>query len=37
MLQQRGAYRGADTQHAMRIARCSRSGDIIEPLIQPQW
>ena len=21
----------------MRIALCSRSGDIIEPLIQPQW
>ncbi|RKP07413.1 tRNA synthetases class I-domain-containing protein [Thamnocephalis sphaerospora] len=37
MLKQRDAYRGADTKHAMRIARCSRSGDVIEPMIQPQW
>lgn len=23
--------------HPMRIARCSRSGDILEPIIKPQW
>ncbi|KAF9205035.1 hypothetical protein BGZ49_004549 [Haplosporangium sp. Z 27] len=32
-----GVYRGKDEKHAMRLARCSRSGDIIEPLVMPQW
>ncbi|ORY02496.1 valyl-tRNA synthetase [Basidiobolus meristosporus CBS 931.73] len=32
-----GAYRGKDVNHEMRISRCSRSGDIIEPMVQPQW
>ncbi|KAI8968241.1 tRNA synthetases class I-domain-containing protein [Mycotypha africana] len=32
-----GSYKGRDDKHVMRIAVCSRSGDIIEPLIQPQW
>lgn len=31
-----GLYRGC-TSHEMRIARCSRTGDIIEPLIKAQW
>ncbi|CAG8487160.1 11756_t:CDS:10, partial [Dentiscutata heterogama] len=36
-LQLLGYYRGKDVNHEMRIAKCSRSGDIIEPLLQPQW
>lgn len=36
-LQRLNVYRGKDTDHAMRLAICSRSGDVIEPLIQPQW
>ncbi|KAI8050617.1 tRNA synthetases class I-domain-containing protein [Syncephalis plumigaleata] len=32
-----GYYRGADTQHVTRIGRCSRTGDIIEPMLRPQW
>ncbi|RIA84259.1 tRNA synthetases class I-domain-containing protein [Glomus cerebriforme] len=36
-LQSLGCYRGKDTKHEMRIAICSRSGDVIEPLLQPQW
>ncbi|RUS22107.1 hypothetical protein BC937DRAFT_90361 [Endogone sp. FLAS-F59071] len=32
-----GHYRGKVTDHAMRVARCSRSGDFMEPLVQPQW
>ncbi|KAK9762951.1 hypothetical protein K7432_010796 [Basidiobolus ranarum] len=32
-----GAYRGKDVNHEMRISRCSRSGDLIEPMVQPQW
>jgi valyl-tRNA synthetase len=31
-----GLYRGQQS-HRMRIALCSRSGDIVEPIIQPQW
>lgn len=31
-----GLYRGKQP-HAMPIARCSRSGDVIEPLLKPQW
>jgi len=29
-------YRGS-RDHAMKVARCSRSGDVIEWLIKPQW
>lgn len=36
-LQQLGCYEGKNENHAMRVALCSRSGDVIEPLIQPQW
>lgn len=36
-LEQLGYYQGKDGKHVMRIAVCSRSGDIIEPLLQPQW
>ena len=31
-----GLLRGKETR-AMNLAVCSRSGDIIEPLVQPQW
>ena len=30
-----GVYRGCDP-HAMRLGLCSRSGDVIEPLVKPQ-
>ncbi|CAO3626229.1 unnamed protein product [Cunninghamella blakesleeana] len=30
-------YKGKDSSHVMRVAICSRSGDVIEPLLQPQW
>ncbi|CAG8599023.1 2674_t:CDS:10 [Cetraspora pellucida] len=36
-LQSLGYYRDKDVNHEMRIAKCSRSGDIIEPMLQPQW
>ncbi|CAO3700745.1 unnamed protein product [Rhizopus stolonifer] len=36
-LEELGSYKGRNDKHVMRIALCSRSGDIIEPLIQPQW
>ncbi|ORZ10099.1 tRNA synthetases class I-domain-containing protein [Absidia repens] len=36
-LEQLGYYQGKDDKHVMRVAVCSRSGDIIEPLLQPQW
>ncbi|KAI9306943.1 tRNA synthetases class I-domain-containing protein [Cunninghamella echinulata] len=36
-LQALNLYKGKDSNHVMRIAICSRSGDIIEPLLQPQW
>ncbi|KAL7325569.1 hypothetical protein PS15p_208028 [Mucor circinelloides] len=32
-----GSYKGRNDNHVMRIAVCSRSGDVIEPLLQPQW
>ncbi|KAI7900845.1 valyl-tRNA synthetase [Cokeromyces recurvatus] len=32
-----GSYKGRNDKHVMRIATCSRSGDIIEPLLEPQW
>ena len=35
-LEKKGLYRGK-AGHASRIALCSRSGDIIEPLLKPQW
>jgi valyl-tRNA synthetase len=34
---QAGYYREAKTQHVTRIGRCSRTGDIIEPMLRPQW
>ncbi|KAJ8652934.1 valine-tRNA ligase [Lichtheimia ornata] len=36
-LQELGCYEGKNENHAMRVALCSRSGDVIEPLLQPQW
>ncbi|KAF9358476.1 hypothetical protein BGX34_008922 [Mortierella sp. NVP85] len=36
-LQTLGLYRGKNEQHSMRLARCSRSGDVIEPMVMPQW
>lgn len=36
LLVARGLYGGA-VDHAMPIARCSRSGDILEPMLRPQW
>ncbi|KAL9551754.1 hypothetical protein MBANPS3_004110 [Mucor bainieri] len=36
-LNELGSYRGRNDNHVMRIAVCSRSGDVIEPLLQPQW
>ncbi|CAG8451986.1 8800_t:CDS:10, partial [Ambispora leptoticha] len=35
-LSELGLYRGK-TNNPMRVALCSRTGDIIEPLLQPQW
>ncbi|RHZ77190.1 hypothetical protein Glove_184g77 [Diversispora epigaea] len=35
-LQSLGYYH-EKVNHEMKIAKCSRSGDIIEPLLQPQW
>ncbi|KAF7732289.1 hypothetical protein EC973_005184 [Apophysomyces ossiformis] len=37
MLSEAGCYEGKDTKHSMRVAVCSRSGDVIEPMLQPQW
>ncbi|KAI7856089.1 tRNA synthetases class I-domain-containing protein [Circinella umbellata] len=36
-LKQLDCYDGKDENHSMRVALCSRSGDVIEPLLQPQW
>ncbi|KAI7818882.1 tRNA synthetases class I-domain-containing protein [Gamsiella multidivaricata] len=36
-LKELGLYRGKNEKHAMRLARCSRSGDVIEPMVMPQW
>ncbi|KAG0221433.1 tRNA synthetases class I-domain-containing protein [Mortierella sp. GBAus27b] len=36
-LQALGLYRGKNEQHTMRLAKCSRSGDVIEPMVMPQW
>ena len=35
-LEKRGLIRGV-TPHAMRIGRCSRTNDIVEPMLMPQW
>ncbi|XP_057951719.1 valine--tRNA ligase, mitochondrial 1 [Malania oleifera] len=35
-LQKKGLYRGAKANE-MRLGVCSRSNDIVEPLIKPQW
>ena len=35
-LESMGLYRGRDP-HPMRLARCSRSGDVIEQMVKPQW
>ncbi|GBG27752.1 Valine--tRNA ligase, partial [Hondaea fermentalgiana] len=35
-LDEAGLYRGKRA-NPMRLARCSRSGDVIEPLLKPQW
>lgn len=35
-LTEKGCFLGKDS-HPMRLARCSRSGDILEPLLYPQW
>eukprot|EP00808_Paulinella_micropora_P002187 g63786.t1 len=35
-LKDAGCYRGSKP-HAMALARCSRSGDVLEPLVKPQW
>jgi len=32
----RGLYRGSE-EHSMTLQVCSRTGDILEPLIRPQW
>ncbi|XP_020205546.1 valine--tRNA ligase, mitochondrial 1 isoform X4 [Cajanus cajan] len=36
VLQQKGLYRGSESNE-MRLGVCSRSNDIVEPLIKPQW
>ena len=36
-LQDQGLYRGADRKHKMTIPLCSRSGDLIEYRVLPQW
>lgn len=36
LLEEAGAYRGS-TPHALRVPVCSRSGSVIEPMLQPQW
>ncbi|KAL1565985.1 Valine--tRNA ligase, mitochondrial 1 [Salvia divinorum] len=35
-LKEKGLYRG-DKNNEMRLGICSRSGDVVEPLIKPQW
>lgn len=35
-LEEMGLYRG-DKDHAMVVPMCSRSKDVVEPLIKPQW
>ncbi|KAL2530927.1 Valine--tRNA ligase [Forsythia ovata] len=35
-LKEKGLYRG-DKNNEMRLGICSRSNDVVEPLIKPQW
>lgn len=35
-LEAHGVYKGSKP-HAMRLGKCSRSGDVIEPMLRPQW
>ncbi|XP_010527840.1 PREDICTED: valine--tRNA ligase, mitochondrial 1-like [Tarenaya hassleriana] len=35
-LEKKGLYRGAKNNE-MRLGLCSRTGDVIEPMIKPQW
>ncbi|XP_010273593.1 PREDICTED: valine--tRNA ligase, mitochondrial 1 [Nelumbo nucifera] len=35
-LQKKGLYRGAQNNE-MRLGLCSRSNDVVEPMIKPQW
>lgn len=35
-LKELGLFRGKEA-HAMRIGKCAKTGDIIEPIIKPQW
>ena len=35
-LKDKGLYKGKES-HKMRLGLCSRSGDILEPMITPQW
>ncbi|CAK9197057.1 unnamed protein product, partial [Sphagnum troendelagicum] len=35
-LEKKGLYKGV-VDNAMRLGICSRSGDVIEPMIKPQW
>jgi valyl-tRNA synthetase len=35
-LEELGAYRGSKP-HQMRLGKCSRTGDVIEPMLKPQW
>ena len=36
MLKEKGLFKGED-DHPMTLTRCSRSGDVLEPLLKPQW
>jgi valyl-tRNA synthetase len=35
-LEEKGLFRGKEP-HKLSIGKCSRSGDIIEPMLKPQW
>lgn len=35
-LEEKGLFRGREP-HKLAIGKCSRSGDIIEPMLKPQW
>ena len=35
-LKEKGLFRGT-AGNAMRLGLCSRSGDVIEPVLKPQW
>ncbi|KNC53878.1 uncharacterized protein AMSG_12293 [Thecamonas trahens ATCC 50062] len=36
-LKERGLYRGLEANPGMRLGLCSRSGDVVEPMLKPQW